>query len=559
MKIIECVPNFSEGRDPAIIKEITDSMESISDITLLDVDMGYDTNRTVVTIVGQPEKVIESAYLGIKKSIELINMNSHKGEHARMGATDVCPFVPIANTTMEECIKYSNILAERVGSILNLPVFLYEKSAIKKERENLANIRSGEYEGMKDKMKNGKWKADFGPISPHLTAGVVAIGARNFLIAYNINLNTQDKNIANDIALDIREQGRNKRNNKGKFIRDKNGLPIKKAGKLKKCKAVGWYIEEYGQAQVSMNLTDFSKTPVHLAFEEVRLQARNRGLRVSGSELIGLIPLSAMISAGKYYLSAQNRSTGIPDKDIIQIAIKSMGLNEINTFNPYEKIIEYKIDSSKNPLASMSIISFLDELSSESPAPGGGSIAALAGSLSASLNSMVANLTFGKKKWDSLFNKMIDLSESSQLLKYELLKLVDEDTKSFNKVMDAYKLPKKTNKELEHRNYTINEAIKYATSIPHKTLKYCHKVMKLSYQAAKYGNPNSVSDAGVACELAYAGARGASLNIYINIKDINDEIFIQKINDSTEIILKDSKNILNKTRKLIKNKIDEQN
>ena len=557
MKIIECVPNFSEGKNPNIIKEITTSMESISGVTLLDVDMGNDTNRTVVTIVGPPEDVIKSAFLGIKKSIELIDMNKHKGEHPRMGATDVCPFVPISNVSMEECIKYSKELAKLISEELNLPVFLYEKSAQNTTRENLANIRSGEYEGMKKKMKDAKWKADFGPQIPHKTAGVIAIGARNFLIAYNINLNTQDKKIASDIALDIREQGRNKRDKDGKFIRDKNGNPIKKPGTLKDCKAVGWYIEEYEQAQVSMNLTNFNTTSPHLAFEEVRLQARERGLRVSGSELVGLIPLSAIISAGKFYLSKQKRSTGIPVKDIIKIAIKSMGLNEISEFNPYEKIIEYKIDSSNKDLASMPINNFLDNLSSESPAPGGGSVSALVGALSASLNSMVANLTFGKKKWNSLFDKMINISESSQLLKDKLLILVDEDTNSFTNVMEAYKLPKSTVEEIKYRNTSINKAIKYATTIPHETLKHCYEVMKISYSAAKYGNSNSISDAGVAIEIAYAGIRGALLNIYINLNQIDDENFKDRINKSSKKILDESKHLLNKTRKIIKNKIDE--
>ena len=557
MKIIECVPNFSEGKDPDIIKQITASMESISGVTLLDVDMGSDTNRTVVTIVGSPEDVIKSAFIGIKKSINLIDMNKHKGEHARMGATDVCPFVPISNVSMKDCIDYSIELAKMVSKELNLPVFLYEKSAQNKSRENLANIRNGEYEGMKNKMNDSKWRADFGPNKPHDTAGVVAIGARNFLIAYNINLNTQDKKIASDIALEIREQGRNKRNKDGKFIRDKNGVPIKKPGTLKDCKAVGWYIEEYGQAQVSMNLTNFNTTSPHIAFEEVRFQARKRGLRVSGSELVGLIPLSAMISAGKYYLAKQKRSTGIPTKDIIQIAITSMGLNELCKFDPYEKIIEYKIDTSNKDLASLPTNAFLDLLSSESPAPGGGSVSALVGALSASLNSMVANLTFGKKKWDSLFDKMINISESSQLLKEKLLVLIDEDTNSFTKVMESYQLPKSTPSEINFRDSAINEAIKYATTIPHETLKNCHEVMKLSYSAAKYGNSNSISDAGVAIEIAYAGIRGALLNIEINLNQIDDKSFINTIKNSTKIILEDSKIILNKTRKIIKNKIDE--
>ena len=555
MKIIECVPNFSEGKNANIIDKITAEMESISTITLLDVDMGHDTNRTVVTIVGDPDSVIKSAFLGIKKSLELINMNIHSGAHARMGSTDVCPFVPISNISMDECIKYSKILAEMVATELNIPVFLYEKSAQNISRSNLANIRFGEYEGMANKMKDSNWKADYGPRKPHDTAGVIAIGARNFLIAYNINLNTQDKKIASDIALDIREQGRNKKNNAGKFIRDKKGVPIKKPGILKDCKAVGWYIEEYGLAQVSMNLTDFNSTPPHIAFEEVRLQARNRGLRVSGSELVGLIPLSAMISAGKYYLAKQNRSTGIPDKDIIYIAIKSMGLDELDSFDPDEKIIDYRINKNNSSLSTLPIYNFINLLSTESPAPGGGSVSALVGSLSASLTSMVANLTFGKKKWDHLFDKMIQISENSQILKDKLLKLIDDDTEAFNHVMESYKLPKSNKKEEVNRLISIEDAMKNATIIPHETLTSCFEAMELSYEVAQYGNINSISDAGVAAEIAFAGIRGASLNIFINLKEINDHKFCKKINNSTKNILNLSDQLLVSIREFIDSKV----
>ncbi len=557
MKIIECVPNFSEGRDSSLIKEITDSMESISGISLLDVDMGHDTNRTVVTIVGPPRKVIESAFLGIKKSIQLIDMNKHSGEHSRMGATDVCPLIPISNTTMDECINLSRDLAKMVSNELSIPVFLYEQSSKNKIRKNLANIRQGQFEGMSKKMKDPEWSPDYGPASPHKTAGVLAIGARNFLIAYNINLNTTDKKIATDIAFDVRHQGRNKRNKEGKFIRDNNGIPIKKSGTLKDCKAVGWYIKEYNQAQVSMNLTNFNTTPPHLAFEEVRSQARQRGLRVSGSELVGLIPLSAILSAGKYYLQKQNRSTGIPESEIINIAVKSMGLNELSNFNPYDKIIEYKIDKSNKILASMNIKYFLDELSTESPAPGGGSVSALAGSLAAALNSMVANLTFGKKKWASQFDKMTYISENNQKLKDELLSLVDEDTNSFNKLINAYKLPKVTKNEVAIRDIEIDKALKYATSIPHKTLESSYEVMKFSYEVAKYGNTNSISDAGVACELAYAAIKGAALNININIKDISDPIFNKKISASSNTISNKAETLLTKIQNLVSSIINE--
>ncbi|MBC8255776.1 MAG: glutamate formimidoyltransferase [Candidatus Marinimicrobia bacterium] len=555
MKIIECVPNFSEGRDTALIKEITDAMESVSGITLLDVDPGADTNRTVVTIVGDPKSVIESAFLGIKKGAELIDMCHHTGAHARMGATDVCPFVPISGTTMDDCVEYSKLLAKRVGEELKIPVFLYEFSATNNERVNLANIRSGEYEGMADKLKLPKWKPDYGPTKTHATAGVTAIGARNFLIAYNINLNTKDKKIATDIALDIREQGRNKRDKNGKFVRDENGIPIKVPGILKSCKAVGWYIDEYGLAQVSMNLTNFNETPPHIAFEESRNQARKRGVRVSGSELVGLIPLESMITAGKYYLNKQRRSTGIPVRDIIHIAVKSMGLDDLTPFDPNEKIIEYRIGKQFNTLASMTLHGFADELSSDSPAPGGGSVAALAGALGASLSSMVANLTFGKKKWDPLFKQMSQLAVNSQKVKDELIQLIDADTESFKLVMEAFKLPNKSKKQKKERDSAIDSAMKEATNIPFKTLQCCRNIMDLTLEAAKYGNPNSVSDAGVGGEMANSGARGAALNVRINLNDIDDELFCKKMENDTNTILIETDKLLLEIRETVESKL----
>lgn len=551
MKIIECVPNFSEGRDLELIKEITDTMESVSGITLLDVDPGADTNRTVVTIVGDPESVIESAFLGIKRGSELIDMKKHSGAHARMGATDVCPFVPISGTTMDDCVKYSKQLAKRVGEQLKIPIFLYEFSAVNNDRINLASIRSGEFEGMTEKLLLPGWNPDYGPAKPHTTAGVTAIGARNFLIAYNINLNTKDKNIATDISLDIREQGRNKRDEHGKFVRDKNGVPIKAPGILKSCKAVGWYIDEYGLAQVSMNLTNFNDTPPHIAFEETRKQARKRGVRVSGSELVGLIPLESMITAGKYYLAKQKRSIGIPIKDIIHIAIKSMGLDDLAPFDPNEKIIEYRIGKKSKELASMSLCNFSDELSSDSPAPGGGSVAALAGALGASLSAMVANLTFGKKKWKPLFKQMSKLADDSQKLKDELIRLIDRDTDSFKMVMEAFKLPNKSEQQIKDKKSAIDRSMKEATKVPFKTLQFCRKIMDLSLEAAKYGNPNSASDAGVSGEVANAGARGAALNVRINLKDINDKLFCKKIEKDTEIILKEVSGLLIEIRKTV--------
>ncbi len=551
MKIIECVPNFSEGRNKTIIKKITYAIESVSGVALLDVDPGADTNRTVVTIVGNPESVIEAAFSGIKKAAEIIDMRKHSGAHARMGATDVCPFVPISETTMDDCVEYSKILAEKVGIELKIPIFLYEYSASTSNRGNLAYIRSGEFEGMADKMKSSKWKPDFGPSKPHKTAGVTAIGARNFLIAYNINLNTKDKKIATDIALDIREQGRNKRDSKGKFVRDDMGVPIKVPGILNACKAVGWYIDEYGVAQVSMNLTNFNETPPHAAFEETRNQARKRGVRVSGSELVGLIPLDAMISAGKYYLEKQKRSTGVPVKDIIHIAVKSMGLDDLSPFNSNEKIIEYRVNKQFGPLASMTLHGFSDELSSDSPAPGGGSVAALAGTLGASLSSMVANLTFGKNKWLPVYDQMCQIAQKSQLLKDELLQLIDADTDSFKGVLEAYQMPKNTDSQIKERNTAIDAAMKEATNIPFQTLKCCREIMDLAIESAQCGNPNSVSDAGVAAEMANAGAHGAALNVLINLRNIEDKKFCNKMEINTEELVKDADKVLKKTRQVV--------
>ena len=538
MQIIECVPNFSEGRNQDIINQITKEIDIVDGITLLDVDPGYDTNRTVVTFVGPPDAVINSAFNAIKKAQELIDMNNHKGEHARMGATDVCPLVPISNISMIDCVKCSNLLAERVANELKIPIFLYENSSKTNIRKNLANIRSGEFEGMEKKMKLKEWHPDYGPSIPHKSAGVTAIGARNFLIAYNINLNTKDRKIANDIALDVREQGRNLRNKEGKFIRDDNGIPLKKPGILKSCKAVGWFIEEYGIAQVSMNLTDINITAPHIAFDEVRRQARKRGVRVTGSELVGLLPLKSILDSGKYFLKQQKRSTGIPEIDIINIAIKSMGLNDISKFEINKKIIEYKINNNEQNLIKLNLLAFCNELSSESPAPGGGSVAALSGALGASLTSMVANLTFGKNKWKPLYNKLCKISEDSQNLKKRLLILVDEDTESFNDVMDAYKLPKISENEIQIRNKSIETAMKRAAMVPFKTLEHCSAIVKIAIDIAEIGNENSITDSGVAGEMANAGGKAALLNILINLETINDKKFTNSLSKKSKLMIK---------------------
>ena len=479
MKLIECVPNFSEGSNKDVIKQIITVIESVHNITLLDVDSGINTNRTVVTFIGDPSSVVEAAFLAIEKASQLIDMNKHKGQHARMGSTDVCPFIPISNVSIDECIKYSNILAEKVSKELEIPIFLYELSAKNKNRTNLADIRDGEYEGLSSKLQEKGWEPDYGNRVPHPTSGATVIGVRNFLIAYNINLNTKDKKIATDIALDIREQGRNKRNKNGKFIRDKYGIPIKKPGKFKSCKAVGWFIEEYGQAQVSINLTNFKKTGIHNVFDEIRKQANKRGVRVTGSEIVGLIPLDSIISSGQYYLKKQNKSTGIPEINIIEIAIKSLGLNDITPFIPSDKIIEYKLKNESNKLVQMKIDNFIDELSSDSPAPGGGSVSALSGALAAALTAMVANLTFGKKKWSKLYTKMCTLANNAQNLKYKLLKLIDKDTDAFNKIVESYKLS-----DSSEKNDLIEISFKNATDIPFNTLKLCIEVLNISIIAA---------------------------------------------------------------------------
>ncbi|PIE02618.1 MAG: glutamate formimidoyltransferase [Acidobacteria bacterium] len=544
MKIIECVPNFSEGQNLTVINQITDEIKKVEGVTLLDVDPGFDTNRTVVTLVGEPEPVLEAAFQAIKKASEVIDMRKHHGAHARMGATDVCPLVPVAGVTMEECIQHSHTLAKRVGEELGISVFLYEHSATKEERKNLATVRAGEYEGMAEKIQTPEWKPDYGPTKLNETAGVTAIGARDFLIAYNINLNSKDTAIAKDIALDIREQGRRARDENGKLIRDKNRKFVRQEGKLKCCKAVGWFIDEYNVAQVSMNLTNFNVTPVHRAFEEVREGARTRGARVTGSELVGLIPLKAILSAGEYYLAKQGRTAGIPEKEIIHIAVKSLGLDDLTPFDPKEKIIEYRIKELYGPLASMRLHEFADETSSDSPAPGGGSVSAYAGAMGAALASMVGNLTMGKKKWQPLFPTMDQIACEGQKIKDELLGLIDEDTEAFNKVIDAMRLPKKTEAEISARNTAIEQANKHATHIPMRVLKLCARVLPLAHEAVLKGNPNSVSDAGVAAEMAAAGANGAAMNVLINLKGIEDEAYCAEMNQQTDALLMEIENQL---------------
>lgn len=532
-QIIECVPNFSEGKDMGVIKQITDQIESVEGIKLLDVDPGKATNRTVVTFVGEPEQVLEAAFRAIKKASEVIDMRHHKGEHPRFGATDVCPLVPVANITMEEVVKYAHKLAERVGNELKIPIYCYENAAFNEKRKNLANCRSGEYEGLKKKLAEPEWKPDFGPAQFNATAGATAIGARDFLVAYNVNLNTTSVRRANAIAFDIREKGRKKREGNpitGKLVKDEKGNPVMIPGSLKACKAIGWFIEEYGVAQISINLTNISITPVHIAFEEACKKAQERGLRVTGSELVGLIPKQAMIDAGKYFLRKQNRSVGVSESEIIKIAIKSLGLDDLKPFNPKEKIIEYLLeDTTQKRLIDFTCKEFANETASESPAPGGGSVSAYLGALGVSLGTMVANLSSHKPGWDERWEEFSHWAEKGQALKDELLYLVDEDTASFNKIMDAFSLPKSTDAEKEARTNAIQEATKYATEVPFRTMQKAYDSMELLKAMTITGNPNSVTDAGVGALCARTAVIGAFLNVKINASGLTDKKFVNDI------------------------------
>jgi glutamate formiminotransferase / formiminotetrahydrofolate cyclodeaminase len=532
-KLIECVPNFSEGNDMGIIRQITNEIETVDGVKLLDVDPGKATNRTVVTFVGTPDEVIEAAFRAVKKAAELIDMSKHKGEHPRMGATDVCPLVPVANITMEETVEYARKLAERIGKELNIPVYCYENAAFEPNRRNLSTCRSGEYEGLPEKLKKPEWKPDFGPALFNAKSGATAVGARDFLVAYNINLNTTSTRRANAIAFDVREKGRVKREGNpitGKIVTDEKGEKVYIPGTLKAVKAIGWFIEEYGIAQISMNLTNISITPVHKAFDEVMQKAAERGIRVTGSELVGLVPLKALTDAGKYFLRKQQRSVGVSETELIKIAVKSMGLDDLKPFNPKEKIIEYMLaDNSGKKLVAMNLQEFADETASESPAPGGGSISAYVATLGISLATMVANLSSHKRGWDEDWEYFGNWAEKGQKLKEELMFLVDEDTRAFNRIMDAFGMSKSSPEEKETRKNAIQEATKYAIEIPFKVMQKAYQSMDIISEMVEKGNPNSVTDAGVGALCARSAVIGAYLNVKVNSSGLDDKQYVNEI------------------------------
>ncbi len=543
-KLIECVPNFSEGRDMAVIRQITDEIERIDGVKLLDVDPGATTNRTVVTFVGEPDAVCEAAFAAVRKAQELIDMRQHKGDHPRFGATDVCPLVPISGVSMDETAEYARKLAERIGRELSIPVYCYENAATEEKRRNLANCREGEYEALPERLVSSDWRPDFGPAEfteSVARSGAVAVGARDFLIAVNFNLNTTSTRRANAIAFDVREKGRPLREGNpitGKPVIDENGEPVMLPGTLKGTKAIGWFIDEYGIAQVSMNITNLSDTPLHVAFDEVSEKARLRGIRVTGLEIVGLVPKAAIIDAGKYYLTKQQRSLGITESEIVKIAVRSMGLDDLKSFNPDEKIIEYVLAAGDAPkrLVDMTCADFADETASESPAPGGGSISAYLGALGAALAAMVANLSSHKAGWDDRWQEFSDQAVKAQRIKDELLALVDEDTDSFNRVMAAFGLPKNTPEEKAARSAAIQEATKYATEVPIRTMRRTFDAFEVIRYVAEHGNPNSVTDAGVGALCARSAVMGAFLNVKINAAGLKDQAFVDEIlQQGTEI------------------------
>jgi glutamate formiminotransferase/formiminotetrahydrofolate cyclodeaminase len=558
-KVIECVPNFSEGRDPEVIRQITAAIESVEGVSLLNVDPGASTNRTVVTFAGNPEAAVEAAFRGIQKAAELIDMRKQKGAHPRMGATDVCPFIPVSNVSWEEAIACANQLGKRVGEELKIPVYLYEKAAGDPSRSNLSVIRSGEYEGFFEKIKEAAWKPDFGPSVFNAKSGATVIGAREFLVAYNVNLNTRAVRRATSVAFDVRENGRLKTDDgtpQGKPVLDANGEPVRVPGILKHVKAIGWYVEEYGIAQVSMNLTNIEETPLHAAFDACNEAASKRGLRVTGSEVVGMLPKKCLVEAGKYFLRKQQWSEGASEEELINIAIRSMGLNELKPFDPKERIIEFKMESAaKKSLVKMDLRQFCNETLSDSPAPGGGSVAALMGALGASLGGMVANLSAGKRGWDDKITYFSDWAVKAQQSKDELLFLVDEDTAAFTKVMDAFALPKESAEEKAARSAAIQLANKYAAEIPLRVMGTAFKSYQLLAEMAEKGNPASISDVGVGLLALRACIDGAALNVRINLAGLKDEKLKSSLQEKVQKVTAESESEFKKISQIVESKI----
>ncbi|GMU98143.1 MAG: hypothetical protein AMXMBFR51_08810 [Ignavibacteriota bacterium] len=606
-KLIECVPNFSEGQRPEIIKQITDEIENVEGVKLLDVDPGFDMNRTVVTFIGSPEAVKKAAFNSIKKAAELIDMSKHKGSHPRMGATDVCPFVPVTGVTTEECIELSKEVAKKVGEELSIPVYLYEKSASKPERENLAKIRQGEYEALEEKLKKPEWKPDFGPTKFNAKAGGTVIGVREFLIAYNINLNTREVNHATDIAFEIREKGRSARRiNNGNFyyksddilkyekgnypcgdcdfvgktiketidhckikhnydladILEQHGIDpakpegqsVKKPGKFKHCKAIGWMVPKYDRAQISINLTNYKVTSMHHVLEETRKLAFERGLVVTGSEVVGMVPYPALLETGKFYLKQQHRSVGIPVKDILNTAVQSLGLNDVSEFKIEERVLGLP-KNLETALAEMKLTDFIDEVSRESPAPGGGSIAALAGALGASLSSMVSNLTANKRGSDTVDKILNDAAEQCQQIKEALVKAIDEDTNAFNSYMNARRLPNKSAEEKKIREEAMQAGLKQAVMVPLNTAKQSLRAIEIAEVVAKNGNPNSITDVGVGAHIAYTGVLGGIYNVLINLKDIKDQKFVDEMRKTCAELKEKAQKKLNEVLSFVESKL----
>jgi len=558
-KVIECVPNFSEGRDPEIIRQIAAAIESVEGVSLLNVDPGASTNRTVVTFAGSPDAAVEAAFRGIQKAAELIDMSKHKGAHPRMGATDVCPFIPVSGVSWEEAIACAHALGKRVGEELKIPVYLYEKAAKDPARSNLSIIRSGEYEGFFEKIKEAAWKPDFGPAVFNEKAGATVIGAREFLVAYNANLNTRAVRRATSVAFDVRENGRVKTDDgtpRGKPILDANGEAVRIPGMLKHVKAIGWYVQEYGLAQVSMNLTNIEETPLHAAFDACVEAASKRGLRVTGSEVVGMLPKKCLVDAGKYFLRKQQWSEGASEEELIEIAIRSMGLSELKPFDPKERIIEFKMESSaKKSLVKMNLREFCNETLSDSPAPGGGSVAALMGALGVSLGGMVANLSSGKRGWEDKLSYFSDWAVKAQQLKDELLFLVDEDTAAFNKVMDAFGLPKESAEEKAARSAAIQAANKYAAEIPLRVMETAAKSFPLLAEMAEKGNPASISDVGVGLLAVRACIEGAALNVRINLAGLKDEALKSALQEKVRRISAESESEFRKSSQIVESKI----